>query len=573
MNLKCFRFDFPYSLLVGTVTVVALVTIQPAVFAAKSQQEIGDIAKEVTVQINSSQEKNYGGSGVIIGRQGNTYTVLTCIHVLEFSNRPGADLPGLAVRTQSQQTYPLTIVKKLGTRQTSDLAIVSFTTSTPTDYAVAKTANSDAAKINSQIFVFGYPALANKVKENRKYQFATGTVVRRDSIGLPKGMEPYTLRYTAPTLGGMSGGPVFDVDGRVVGIHGAGDEAELEGGLRLKTGVNGGVPINTYKALRSQIGQSIPDLVVDNTPSTDKPEERLKNPQSASDFLGKGLVQNAQGDESQAIDAYTQAISREPNYADAYYHRANARYNQGDQQGALEDYTQAISLNPDYANAYYQRGVIRYNQGDKQGALADFGQYISLSPEDIQGYYNRGITRRALRDAQGTFEDFDQIVRLAFDDARSYYNRGLARSDLRDREGALEDFNQAISLDPSWNVAYNTRAMLRRRMGDREGAIEDFSEILRLDPRDGIAYFNRGLVRRDLGDREGAIEDLQSAADLFQQQGDNNNYQKALEKIQSIEATPVAPVTTQPDFSSDFGQPTPDDPVTEQVESWDNSGW
>ena len=520
----------PFSLLVGTAT-IALVINQPVATAAKSPQEIAQIAVPVTVQINP--ETGGGGSGIIFKREGNNYYVLTCIHVLE--QRPGFNRPGLSVRTHDGQTYQLTNPQKLGTVESSDLGVVRFSSSV--DYPVVKLANSDQAVIGSQVFVFGYPGINGKLNTDREPEFVTGFVTSRPSIGSPKGFEPYTLRYNATTWGGMSGGPVFDVDGRVIGIHGQGIRAQVAQGEQLeKTGINAAVPINTFIALQHS-GQSAAKVAVDNSPSTDQPAQRLNNPQSASDFVAKGAVVSEQGNNSQAIEAYSQAIDREPNHAEAYYQRANARYDQGDLPGAIADYTKVIDINPEHVVAYYQRGVSRYNQGDQQGALVDFDRYISFVPDDIDGYYSRGITRRALGDLKGTFADFDQTVQLAPDDAKAYYNRGLARAGLKDLPGTLADFERAISLDPSWTVAYNTRAMYRHRLGDKQGAIADLSQIITLDPKNAIAYFNRGLVYRDLGDKTGAIADLQVAADLFQQQGDKNNYDKAREKLQRIQAS------------------------------------
>jgi hypothetical protein len=39
---------------------------------------------------------------------------------------------------------------------------------------------------------------------------------------------------------------------------------------------------------------------------------------------------------------------------------------------------------------------------------------------------------------------------------------------------------------------------------------------------------SRGIARAEGKDKPGAMQDFQKAADLFQQQGDKNNYQKAL---------------------------------------------
>ena len=526
MSLGFSRFDPLPGLLAGTVTIAAIVT-SPATTIAMTAREVAQIAIPITVQINNDVVG--GGSGAIIGRSGNTYTVLTANHVVK---RP--DLT-YTIHTYTGKDYPVTQVQRLQrSDDDADLAIVTF--ESPDKYPIATLGNSDRAAIGDDIYVSGYPALGGRTGVQRDYEFSPGIVTSRPN-NRPQG---YTLRYNAVTVSGMSGGPVFDASGRVVGIHGQGEsEGSIvgeSGAIALKSGFNSAIPINTFLALKSH-QPSGSQVRVDNTPTLqDQNRVSLTHPTNARDYYARGLsrldLENRQG----ALEDLNQAVRLNPNDPNAYNQRGSTRSILGDNQGAQEDFNQAIQLNPNDADAYFQRGVIRFDQGDKQGALADFNQYISRSPNDIQAYYNRGVIRRDLGDDRGTLEDFDQVVRLAPNNPAAYYNRGVARSMLRDRQGALADFNQALGLDPDWSTVYNNRAILRSRLGDREGAIQDFSEVIRLDPKDGIAYFNRGVVRRELGDRQGAIADLQSAANLFQQTGDTNNYKKALEKIQSIQA-------------------------------------
>ncbi|AFY89564.1 tetratricopeptide repeat-containing S1 family peptidase [Chroococcidiopsis thermalis] len=570
------KTNFTYPLLTGTVTLVVLVTSHNLALAL-SPQEIVKIGSPMTVQVNPPMGVKDGGSGVIIQRQGNTYTVLTCNHV--------ALMPAPhTIRTHDGQSYAVVSTEKLQKSPNDpDLALVTF--SSAAVYPVAKLAPSNVP-VGAEIFVMGFPALDRKFGADRDFVFSPGFVTSRPSSA-PEG---YTLRYNSVTKGGMSGGPVFDIDGRVVGIHGLGGsdrvDVKQQGSdatmaVNMKTGFNGAIPINTFLAMRSQIPQA-PAVAVDTAPSTDKPAQRLENPKSASDFFAKGSVERDRGDRSRAIANYTQAIARNPNYADAYYQRGNARYDQGDKQGALADYDQALKFDPNYANAYYQRAVILYNRGNKQEALSSFDRYITLVPNDAQAYHSRGAIRRSMGDGQGTFDDFDRVVRLEPDNSRAYYNRALARTMLRDSKGALDDFSHALNLDPSWTTVYNNRAILRRRLGDRQGAVDDFSKVISIEPKNAEAHYNRGLVRRDLGDRQGAIEDLQLAANIFQQKNDSTNYQKALEKIESIQAMPVipavpapvvTPTTTSPsDNSTNLNQPTNSQPTNTQPTNSGDSG-
>ena len=485
-----------YSLLslLGGTAIVALVISLPTTISAKPSKEIAQIAILRTVQINTPLLP--GGSGILIGKQGNTYMVLTANHVVK---RP--DLP-YTIRTNLGKEYPAQIQRLKSNSNSPDLAVVTFVSSD--NYPTATVGDSDQAVIGSEIYVVGYPAVGGLSGAERDLEFTQGIVTSRPQ----NRPQDYTLRYNAVTRGGMSGGPVFDSDGRVIGIHGQGDvegsfQTESGGSIAVKTGFNSAIPINTFLAVRSQFGQSAPKAEVDNTPSTDNPQQRLNNPQSASDYTARGAV----------------------------------RQEQGNKQGAVEDFNKAISLGSNNALTYVNRGVIRYNQGDMQGANEDFTQAISFAPDYALAYLNRGLARQILKDYQGMLEDSEKYVSFNPSDPVAFNNRASARAALGDRQGALADLTEAIRLEPKLITAYNNRAILRRRMGEREGAIEDLSQILRLDPNNATAYFNRGLVRRDVGNREGAIEDLQKAADLFQQKGDTSNYQTAQEKIQSIQAT------------------------------------
>jgi serine protease Do len=65
------------AVLLGTATTIALIQPQPAT-AALSAIQVNEIAQKVTVLIVGQAP----GSGVIIKREGNTYTVLTARHVV-----------------------------------------------------------------------------------------------------------------------------------------------------------------------------------------------------------------------------------------------------------------------------------------------------------------------------------------------------------------------------------------------------------------------------------------------------------------------------------------------------------
>ncbi|MFM6021534.1 MAG: tetratricopeptide repeat protein [Dolichospermum sp.] len=72
-------------------------------------------------------------------------------------------------------------------------------------------------------------------------------------------------------------------------------------------------------------------------------------------------------------------------------------------------------------------------------------------------------------------------------------------------------------------------------IGDYRGSILAYDQVIRLTPNYADAYSNRGLVRYELGDKFQAISDFKQAAKLYQQQGENEDYQDALNRIRKLQ--------------------------------------
>ena len=82
-----------------------------------------------------------------------------------------------------------------------------------------------------------------------------------------------------------------------------------------------------------------------------------------------GLTFQDQGKHEEAIKHYDKAIRSNPQDADAYNNRGNAKFALGLHRDAIADCDRAIHINPQFAKAYYNRGTAKENLVDMRQRL------------------------------------------------------------------------------------------------------------------------------------------------------------------------------------------------------------
>jgi serine protease Do len=198
------------------------------------------LAREITVGIKTRKSS---GSGAIVHKQGQTYTVLTSWHVVAFNRGDRTIL------TNDRLVHRLLggTVKRLGN---TDLAIAQFRATTK--YKIAPISLEPAA-VGEPVLVAGFPAGS----EVGALAVTRGFV----SLLLPKSLpEGYSLGYTNEVKIGMSGGPIFNAKGLLIGINGRGKYRDPDFGvyafedrseptpelLEQMVKSSWGIPINIY---------------------------------------------------------------------------------------------------------------------------------------------------------------------------------------------------------------------------------------------------------------------------------------------------------------------------------------
>jgi tetratricopeptide (TPR) repeat protein len=508
----------------------------PAIAYPFKTQKVREIARAVTACITSQTT----GSGVIIKRQGNVYTILTAAHVVPTENKYKVVVPdgkqyaiqyntiipqsNVYVVAPDGKQYPIQYrtIKRFPGK--IDLAILQFTSDR--DYRVVEIGDSTKVVAGTPSYVAGFP-LQSAESTIQNYHFSPGQISANAAHPLEEG---YALAYYSDIFSDMSGSAVLDKQGRLIGIHGK-SKVDIDlianKGIAPKAGIKYGlnlaIPIHTFMSLIAQVE---PKLEFQPVAAVIVPPQ-----QTADDAFLLGVDKAIAGNLQEAIAYYDQAIHLNSNYAQAYLGRGDAR---ADKKGAIADYDQAIRLNPNFVIAYVNRGVSRANLGDFKGAIADYDQADNLNPkDDTYPFKTFGFTCSVSGNQRDAIGEFSVLMRINPSGAIISYNRGLAKYQLGEFFSAIRDFDHALH-GRNDATTHTVRGLACYKLGDYKGAIFDFDYAIRINPNYADAYNNRGLVRSALGDKKGAIADIQKAADLFKVQRKQWGYQQAIALLDQI---------------------------------------
>ena len=259
---------------------------------ALAPEEVNLRAKQIIVRIDGASV----GSGSIIEHTGDRYKVLTNWHVLK--NEGGYTVQTIDGR--KHQVIPESI-KQLGGL---DLAVLEFTSNQ--NYQTAQLGDSSNVNEGQTVYFAGYPGELRR-EDNRYYRFFTANLVGI----LPRSTENgYSLVYNGEAFPGMSGSPVFNREGLVIGVHGEANVA-FTGGTS-----NYAIPIASYQ---QAIAQAAPqDNSMPNTEATPPPaetpeateevpevivEEPAETPEAAEDPVANTPAQPEDSDTEQAPEA------------------------------------------------------------------------------------------------------------------------------------------------------------------------------------------------------------------------------------------------------------------------------
>ena len=328
------------SLIIGSIFLLPSTASTPVNPASTSAIALQTIAQQITVQV---QGKSNQGSGVIIHRQAEGFYILTNAHVVAKS------IPYRVITADgvSHRVIRRLIIPKL------DLALLLFTSRH--NYRVA-TINDAPITKGTETYVAGWPRSGGSLRQPI-FISTQGKITATDSA-LPLG---YSLSYSNLVRAGMSGGPILDAQGRLLGINGI---VRLENRDNQQV-VASGIPINTYLQWQNSHGNfRITNAVNQSETVKVRSDRATSSPYS----LQKQLAQSSGAVNALAFNPTKQTIISASSKGEIYLWQPETKevnsYSQGDNSSI-----NAIALSPDgtlLATAGDDRSIRIWNLATKQ---------------------------------------------------------------------------------------------------------------------------------------------------------------------------------------------------------------
>lgn len=205
-----------------------------------------------------------------------------------------------------------------------------------------------------------------------------------------------------------------------------------------------------------------------------------------------------------AIDWFTKAIARNPNFAEAYCERGFAQLCVANSKGQ-SDCDRALALNPKLGAAYRLRativGLSRFDfdddtleepQGISDRVVSDLRMAIELDPNDLDSYF---LLARWYKDPLNQYDkataEVNRIIELVPKCGEAYELRAEIAQNSMNFNDALADLRKACEVDPENKDRYENAIFYASKFSQSDNDLKQANLLIDASPNDAKHYVQR----------------------------------------------------------------------------------
>lgn len=294
----------------------------------------------------------------------------------------------------------------------------------------------------------------------------------------------------------------------------------------------------------------------------------------------RALAKEQLGDRQGALEDINLALKLNLNFAPALYDRARLGYDlearKGDAKQASQDYLAAISRDPEYADAYVGEGALWLAR------LNDVGQaqnYLGKGRGLLEGWLNELNTAQAVKKNKNepTEQIADRILTLNRSLGNAQYWQGRlnivqgqaaagdnffqgvlnrVQGKVNGFEQAVADLTAALASRPRWYEPQYQLARARWGQGQPAQALAELDKAKQIDPRRREAYVLAAAIYQQQGQTDAALAQYSRLLQLNPEDSSVYlalaSYYKSLGRPADAEATYRRAIVTNASTADDF---------------------
>lgn len=462
------------------------------------------------------------GSGFVVDRDARL--VMTCAHVMGTRAEARIHFPvvrdgQVLAERKAYADEPAISASVIDMDPSKDLCVLRLDR-LPPDAGIVQLATK-SAESGEDIFSIGNPGSSDAL-----WIYTSGTVrqVYRKKANLKSGqsIDAMTVETQAPINPGDSGGPVFDSEGKLIGVNSYYQQDAALVSSCIDVSEVAGMLNRSRRWLRATTPAELRDrsqhyVRMRLYPQALRDLDRLvQQDASAGSFLARAdaLVQSAPTNDipmrpyAIAVADCVQALRLDPNNGQAYALRGAAFLGMAAADQAVADYSEAIRLQPNVAEHFVQRGLAHSRRKDIDLALKDFDRAQEIDQKPSRPQILRARVLLDAREYARAIEAFNRAIELEPRFAGLYDFRGDAYAGLGRYEQAERDYSKALELLPDNATFLADRANALNHLRKFQAASADCDRALALQPRFPKALYQRAVAAYSLQKHDPAIEDL-----------------------------------------------------------------
>jgi tetratricopeptide (TPR) repeat protein len=265
---------------------------------------------------------------------------------------------------------------------------------------------------------------------------------------------------------------------------------------------------------------------------------------ASEEFFAKGVKLHQAGDILGAIEAYQDALAKDPNRLDARSNLGAALVRLGRYDDAVKEYGQALELDPDNAKIRFNLGLALYKAARIPEAAEELKKVVDKDPQNksarlvladcllqmgqdaevvsllsgrdaefgadrLYAYLlGNALVRRSEVQAGQVY--IDRLFRDG-DTAEARLLMGAAQLRRQDFRAALDELQRAVELNPELASVHSLHGRALMAAGRRDEASAAFRKELERSPNDFDANLYLGLLLKDEGKLDESLDRLRRA--------------------------------------------------------------